>query len=150
MSDFEREIVRTLNSFFSEQSIPGFAYRLKQARFNSQYVDLIADSLDPRYYLAIECKSIKSKKLYFSQHFHYDKNGVHQVDLISVFLEKTGRRGYLAVEFRGGAGRPNEAYLLPWHRVRDMYLSESGISKEEFRDGISLARVSQKYVLESI
>ena len=104
MSDFEREIVHCLNRFFKTHHIQGFAYRLKQHKFTSQYVDVLVDSLNPSYYLSIECKSIIDKKLYFSQHFHADKNNVHQVDAISDFLSKTGRTGY----WRLNSGRARE------------------------------------------
>lgn len=117
MSDFERDIVKCFNEYFERTGAKGYAYRLKQSRFITQYVDVLSDSLDPRYYLAIECKSLKGKKLYFTQHFHEDKDGVHQVDAISEFIHKTGRQGFLAVEFRAGAGKPKEAYLLPWDLV---------------------------------
>src|SRR5512136_2443155 len=99
MSDFERRMVHCMNRFFTTHHIQGYAYRLKQYKFTNQYVDILVDSLNPAYYLSIECKSIIDKKLYFSQHFHSGKNNVHQVDAISDFLAKTGRIGYLAVEF---------------------------------------------------
>lgn len=150
MSDFEREIVHCLNSFFEECGVAGFAYRLKQARFNTQYVDVIVDSLDPRYYLAIECKSLKGNKIYFTQHFHKDKNGMHQVDSITDFLARTGRRGYLAVEFRGGSGKANEAYLLPWDTITTEYTSGPGIAREQFRDGICLERSKSGYTLAGL
>lgn len=152
MSDFERDIVHCFNQFFAVQNIKGFAYRLKQSKFSSQYVDVLVDSLDPRYYLAIECKSIKGKKLYFTQHFHKDKEDVHQVDAISKFLYNTGRRGYLAVEFRGGPGRPKEAFLLKWDEVRRLYESDDspGISLETFREGIPLVRNARGYLLEAL
>jgi Holliday junction resolvase len=152
MSDFERDIVHCFNHFFTVQNIKGFAYRLKQSKFSSQYVDVLVDSLDPRYYLAIECKSIKGKKLYFKQHFHEDKENVHQVDAISDFLHKTGRRGYLAVEFRGGSGRPKEAFLLRWDEVVRHYESSDspGISIDTFREGIPLVRSVPGYLLETL
>ncbi|MDD4567592.1 MAG: hypothetical protein PHU37_06790 [Methanoculleus chikugoensis] len=74
------------------------------------------DSLDPRYYPAIECKSISGKKIYFSQHFHFDKNNVHQIDAITDFIRKTGRRGFLAVEFRFGAGGRRRCTSCPGTR----------------------------------
>jgi len=150
MSDFEREMVHCLNSFFDDAGVAGFAYRLKQARFNTQYVDVIVDSLDPRYYLAIECKSLKGNKIYFTQHFHKDKNGMHQVESISDFLLRTGRRGYLAVEFRGGSGKPNEAYMLSWDTIRTAYAGCPGISRDEFREGIPLARSKSGYTLSGL
>jgi Holliday junction resolvase len=150
MSDFEREIVHCLNRFFKTHHIQGFAYRLKQSRFTSQYVDVLVDSLNPSYYLSIECKSIIDKKLYFSQHFHLDKNKVHQVDAISDFLKKTGRIGYLAVEFRQGPGKASEGFLIPWPFVVEHFKTNKGITVEEARSCIVLARCKDGYLLESM
>ena len=150
MSDFEREIVHCLNRFFKMHHIQGFAYRLKQHKFTSQYVDVLVDSLNPSYYLSIECKSIIDKKLYFSQHFHADKNQVHQVDTISDFLIKTGRIGFLAVEFRQGPGKASEAFLIPWPVVIEHFRANQGITIDDARSGIVLARSKDGYLLESL
>ena len=150
MSDFEREIVHCLNRFFKTRHIQGFAYRLKQYKFNSQYMDVLVDSLNPTYYLSIECKSIIDKKLYFSQHFHSDKKNVHQVDAISDFLARTGRIGFLAVEFRQGPGKASEAYLIPWASVVEYFRNNKGITIDDARSCISLARSKDGYVLESL
>ena len=150
MSDFEREIVHCLNRFFKTHHIQGFAYRLKQSRFTSQYVDVLVDSLNPTYYLSVECKSIIDKKLYFSQHFHSDKNKVHQVDAISDFLTKTGRIGYLAVEFRQGPGKASEGFLIPWPVVVGHFRANKGITIEDARSCIALTRSKDGYLLESL
>jgi Holliday junction resolvase len=150
MSDFEREMVACLNRFFGESRRQGFAYRLKQHKFSTQYVDVLVDSLDPRYYCAIECKSIRGKKLYFSQHFHSDRNQVHQIDAISAFLARTGRRGYLAIEFRFGSGKAREAYLIPWEALVRFYRSAPGIGIEEFRSFITLPRTPGGYLLREL
>lgn len=147
MSDFERDVVQCLNRLFEEHHIRGFAYRLKQHKFSSQYVDVLSDSLDPRYYLAIECKSIKDRKLYFSQHFHNNREQIHQIDLITSFLERTGRRGYLAIEFRFGSGRMREAYLVPWKRLLELYRTTQGIDLETARGTIALGRSGEAYRL---
>ena len=150
MSDFERDIVHCMNNFLGNAGIAGFAYRLKQAKFNAQYVDVLVDSLDPRYYLAIECKSIRGKKLYFTQHFHQDKNNTHQVESIAEFVRKTGRRGFLAVEFRAGSGRAKEAYLMPWDEVIARFRSDAGISLEAFRASVPLERNGDTYILPAL
>jgi Holliday junction resolvase len=150
MSDFEREIVHCLNRFFKTHHIQGFAYRLKQHKFTSQYVDVLVDSLNPSYYLSIECKSIIDRKLYFSQHFHSDKNNVHQVDAISDFLLKTGRIGFLAVEFRQGPGKASEAFLIPWQVVVGHFRDNKGITIDDARTGIALTRSKDGYLLESL
>jgi Holliday junction resolvase len=150
MSDFEREIVHCLNCFFKTHHIQGFAYRLKQHKFTSQYVDVLVDSLNPSYSLSIECKSIIDKKLYFSQHFHADKNKVHQVDAITDFLAKTGRIGFLAVEFRQGPGKASEAFLIPWPVVVDHFRANKGITVKEARSCTVLAKSKDGYLLESL
>jgi Holliday junction resolvase len=150
MSDFEREIVHCLNRFFRTHHIQGFAYRLKQHKFTSQYVDVLVDSLNPSYYLSVECKSIIDKKLYFSQHFHADRNKVHQVDAISDFLSKTGRIGFLAVEFRQGPGKASEAFLIPWAVVVDRFRANRGITIDDARSCIALERSKDGYILESL
>ncbi len=148
-NDFEREMVICMNRYFTEHRMRGFAYRLKQAHFNTQYVDIIVDSLDPAFYLAIECKSLKGKRLFFTSNFHKDKNGVHQVDNISGFLKYTGRRGFLAAEFRG-IGPKNEAYLLPWEQVLEFFGTQASITLDEFRKGIPLERMPYGYHLTSL
>ena len=150
MSDFERDIVHCLNRYFATHHRQGFAYRLKQHKFSTQYVDVLVDSLDPRYYLAVECKSISGKKLYFTQHFHVDRKKIHQVDAISEFLSRTGRTGFLAVEFRFGAGTPKEAYLVPWDLVRQHFAKNEGISLDHCRAAIVLSRSGEEYTLESL
>ncbi|MDD1670115.1 MAG: Holliday junction resolvase [Methanomicrobiales archaeon] len=150
MSDFEREMVACLNRFFEAGKRQGFAYRLKQSKFSTQYVDVLVDSLDPRYYCAIECKSIRGKKLYFSQHFHSDRNHVHQIDAIGAFLARTGRRGYLAIEFRFGSGKAREAYLIPWEALVRFYGEAPGIGIEEFRSFIPLSRTPEGYLLRRL
>ena len=147
MSDFEREMVACLNRFFESGKRQGFAYRLKQHKWSTQYVDVLVDSLDPRSYCAIECKSIRGKKLYFSQHFHSDRNGLHQVDAIGAFLARTGRRGYLAIEFRFGSGKSREAYLIPWEALVRFYRTAPGIGIDEFRGFICLQRTPDGWIL---
>jgi Holliday junction resolvase len=126
MSDFEREIVRCLNRFFKTHHIEGFACRLRQRRATGQYGDVLVDSLNPSFYLSVECKSIPDKKLYFSQHFPVNRNKVHEVDGIPDFLTKTGRTGYLAVEFRKGPGKAGGAFLIPWPVVIGHYVADKG------------------------
>jgi Holliday junction resolvase len=150
MSDFERDVVACFNRFFEEQNMRGFAYRLKQHKFSTQFIDVLVDCLDPHYYLAIECKSIRGKKLYFSQHFHLDRNKVHQVDAISAFLARTGRKGFLAIEFRFGSGKTREAYLIPWERVAALYTTTQGISIDEFRECLALRRSGDVYHLPEL
>ncbi|MDO5843745.1 MAG: Holliday junction resolvase [Methanocorpusculum sp.] len=146
-NSFEREVVICLNTYFTRNRKKGFAYRLKQSTFNTQYVDIIVDSPDREFYLAVECKSLKGEKLYFTSNFHKDKDGVHQIDNISGFVNYTGRKGFLAVEFRG---RKNEAYLMPWKTVLEFFDKQASIPIEEFRKWIPLTRVAGGYTLESL
>lgn len=150
MSDFEREIVHCLNRFFLMHHIQGFAYRPGRHRFTGQYGDVLADSLNPSYYLSIECKSIIDRKLYFSQHFPVDRNKVHQVDAISDFLAKTGRTGYLALEFRQGPGKAGEAFLIPWPVVTRYFGTSKGITIDDARSCIVLAGSKDGYLIESL
>ena len=151
MADFERDMVHCLNRYFEDNGLKGYAYRLKQSKYNTQYVDVLVDSLDPRYYLAVECKSLKGKKIYFKQHFHEDKDKVHQIDAIWDFIGKTGRRGFLAVEFRGGSGKANRAFMIPWQTVLRIRETDPGISLEDIaREGVELKRSKGGYVLEGL
>ena len=149
MSDFEREIVNCLNRFFKTRHMQGFAYRARQQKPAGRTIGILVDSLNPKYNLAIECKSIIDKKLYFSQHFPAVKNNLHQVDAVAEFLAATGRAGYLALEFRQEPGT-SEAFLLPWPVVVSHFRENKGISIGGARGGIALPRSKAGYVLEDI
>ena len=102
MADFEWALAAALNSFFEREGVQAIAYRLKQSRFASQLVDILVDSRNPEYYLAIECKSLdarKTKSLYFKQHFS-SAAGNHQLERETEFIIRSGRKGILAVELR--------------------------------------------------
>ncbi|MCQ2376608.1 MAG: Holliday junction resolvase [Methanocorpusculum sp.] len=144
-NSFERDMVICMNRYFTEHRMRGFAYRLKQSTYNTQYVDIIVDSREPGYYLAIECKSLLGTRLSFSSNFHKDKDGVHQIDNISGFIQYTGRDGYLAAEFRGG--KKNEAYLMPWKLVLEYFDSAASIPIDAFRRCICLERINGGYRL---
>lgn len=121
MAEFEWELVRAFNTFFEEERIEAIAYRLRQARFSAQHMDVLVDSRYPEYYLAIECKSLATEgPLYFKQHFPPD-----QIDRESRFVELSGRTGLLAVEFRGGKGRSKSAHLIPWSVLKE--IRDSGV-----------------------
>lgn len=127
MGDFEWALVNALNSFFERDGIAAIAYRLKQSRFASQLVDILVDSRNPEYYLAIECKSVdarKTKTLYFKQHFS-KAAGAHQMSRETDFITRSGRQGILAVELRHGPGQPRSAHLVPW-----------GLAFRSFEDGL--------------
>ncbi len=151
MPDFEWELVAALNRFFEAEGIRGVAYRLKQSRYTPQVVDLLVDSPHPRYYLAVECKSLdarKAKTLYFTQHFS-TACGVHQIERIDRFIESSGRCGVLAVELRRGAGKPKSAHLIPWPTVMESFRSERpGIPVEEIEAIPALDRRNGTYRID--
>ena len=155
MSNFERELVKSFNGFFKQRGIDAIAYRMKQHRFSQQMLDVLVDSSDRGLYLGIECKSISTSKgaaaLYFSQHFSVDKKGEHQVAKMQKFIRRSGRIGYLAVELRGGSGKPKTAYFIPWPDVWRRYSSgQPGFSTEEIRGINPIARNDGKYALEGL
>lgn len=145
MTEFERDLVKSFNAFFESNGVKAIAYRRKQHRFSSQVVDVLVDSLNPGYYLAIENKSISTAKgarsLYFSQHF-----GSDQVPRLNDFLERSGRRGYLAVELRRGTGKKRQAFVLPWSDVAERWRSEDpGFPVDEIREYSELKRSEGLY-----
>jgi hypothetical protein len=105
VSDFKQEIVHWPNRFFRTHYRKEFACRFKQQKFGAQYADVLVDSPDPRYCLAIGCKSISDKKPCFTRYFQSDRNKVRKADSITGFPAKTGRTGFPAIEFRFGTGK---------------------------------------------
>lgn len=145
MTEFERDLVNCLNKYFEKNNIQAIAYRRKQHRFSSQFIDILVDSLDPDYYLAIENKSISiskgTKKLYFSQHF--SKN---QIVKIKNFLDRSGRTGYLAIELKRGRGKPRLAYIVPWKKIQKKVDEEVvGIGLEEIKEYPRIQRIQGEY-----
>lgn len=150
MTDFEHVLVNSFNAYIEENGIRAISYRLKQHRFTSQFLDVLVDSLNPDLYLGIECKSISVDKganaLYFSQHFTVDKKGIHQIERISDYLNKSGRRGFLAVELRMGAGHGREAYMVPWEDLKKKYLTQNlKLTLEDIRSFPEIKRDGQDY-----
>jgi hypothetical protein len=133
--------------------VAGIAHRKKQHRYSSQLCDILVDSANPAFYLAIEAKSVKTastNKLYFSQHFSESNDG-HQVDRISRFVDRSGRTGYLFVELKRGTGYPRRAFLVPWPVVHDLYdEGEAGISLDMVRDHIEVERDGQQYCIDQV
>ncbi|MEA1985807.1 MAG: hypothetical protein U9N13_09195 [Euryarchaeota archaeon] len=156
MTEFERVLVRSFNTFFEMENIKGIAHRLKQHRFTPQFLDVLVDSLNPDYYLGIECKSISVEKganaLYFTQHFTVDNKGAHQIDRISDFLRRSGRTGFLAVELRHGPGCARKAHIIPWNELHQRFHTD-GVLKytvEEIQDYPEILRHGEQYVIEPI
>ncbi len=152
MTEFERALVDAFNRFFDATDVSGIAYRRKQHRFSSQFVDVLVDSLHPEFYLAIENKSVKTdatNKLYFSQHF--SDNGTHQVDRITNFLDRSGRTGYLAVEIKRGRGKPRRAFLVPWDSLHDRYTGdEPGIHLDALEEFPEIEREGGDYRIDTL
>ncbi|MDY6788710.1 MAG: hypothetical protein SVV03_01975 [Candidatus Nanohaloarchaea archaeon] len=153
MSGFERGLVKAFNRYFEESHTDGIAYRRKQHRFSSQFLDVLVDSEDPRFYMGLEGKSLKTKSantLYFSQHFS-EANDTHQVRRISDFLERSGRRGFLAVELRRGPGRPKRAFLIPWEVVdRKFETGAVGLPVEDIKGFPEIKRDGGQYGLSEV
>ena len=150
MTEFERLLVNSFNNYIEEKGIKAISYRLKQHRFTPQFLDVLVDSLNPDLYLGIECKSISVEKganaLYFTQHFTVDKRGVHQIERISDYLNKSGRRGFLAVELRMGTGCSREAYIIPWEILKKKYLGQDlKLTVKEIRDFPEIRRDGKDY-----
>lgn len=155
MITLERELVKSFNIFFEENKIKGIAYRIKQHKFSGQFLDILVDSLDPNYYLGIECKSISTEKgaasLYFSQHFSRDKNGEHQIERISKFLERSGRKGLLVVELREGTGKPRQAHAIKWKAIEErFYNNKPGFKVEEIKQFPKLLRTKGHYHIDEL
>lgn len=150
MTEFEHMLVNSFNAYIEENRIRAISYRLKQHRFTPQFLDVLVDSLNPDLYLGIECKSISVEKganaLYFSQHFTVDKNGTHQIERISNYLNKSGRRGFLAVELRLGPGHGREAYMIPWNDLEKKYFAQDlKLTLQEIRNFPEIKREGKDY-----
>jgi len=115
----ESQLVKDLKAYMKKD---GIAFRLKQSRFISQIVDVLIDSWKYGYFCC-ECKSTKYKKaykIYFSSNFKNTKTG-HQVENISQFVQRSGRKAFLIVELRFGRGKRNSYYKIPWKVVQKRF-----------------------------
>ncbi|MDY6771186.1 MAG: hypothetical protein SV186_04485 [Candidatus Nanohaloarchaea archaeon] len=148
MTDFERELVKAFNRYFDDSGLEGIAYRRKQHRFSSQFLDILVDSPYDDYYLGVENKSLKTSKnntLYFSQHFS-EANDRHQVERITEFLNRSGRKGFLAVELKRGRGKARKAYLVPWEVVDRKYETGAvGLPIDTIQDFPQIERDGAEY-----
>ena len=153
MGDFEWSMVNSLNSFFQKEGIAAIAYRLRQSRFSTQLADILVDSKTPEYYLAIECKSLdtrKTRSLYFKQHFS-TAAGAHQIERETDFITRSGRQGILAVELRHGAGKSRTAHLVPWGLIFDRYREgEAGVTLQEIQVNPPLGRKGGAYEISRL
>jgi Holliday junction resolvase len=143
---FETQLVHAFQNYFIENNIKAIAYRYRQLLWCGQFADIAVDSASNEYYLGVECKSIQTKKLYFGK-VHFQEN---QVQRLTEFLDISGRKGYLGLEFRH-RGMKSEGYLIPWTFVKEVYdTGEKGIVKDDFVgvDGVvHLERGKNVYVI---
>jgi hypothetical protein len=153
MNSFELAMVAALNTFFERDGIAAIAYRLKQAPFAAQFMDILVDSKTPEYYLAIECKSLdarKTRSLYFKQHFSSAAGG-HQLDRETEFITRSGRQGILAVELRHGAGKARTAHLVPWGQIIQCFSAgRAGLTLAEIVDNPPLERKGGAYSISRL
>lgn len=153
MPDFEWALAAALNAFFKKDGIPAIAYRLKQSRFSTQFMDILVDSKIPEYYLAIECKSLdarKTRSLYFKQHFS-TAAGAHQLARETEFITLSGRQGILAVELRYGAGKSRTAHLVPWGQIYQRFSAgKAGLSLRDIETNPPLERKEGSYLISRL
>lgn len=153
MNSFELAMVAALNTFFEKEGVAAIAYRLKQAPFAAQFMDILVDSKTPEYYLAIECKSLDARKtasLYFKKYFS-SASGAHQLDRETEFITRSGRQGILAVELRHGAGRARTAHLVPWGQIFQCFSAgRTGLTLQEIEDNPPLERKGGAYSISRL
>lgn len=159
----EAGMVNAINRFFKEQNLQGIAYRRKQHRFTSQFLDIMVDTAEDHLPdIAIEHKSFKtssSRKLYFSQHFSSDTDGsfldaTHQIERVHEFGKRSGYKLFLAVEVGRGRGKSKRLFILPWDIVLHEYRAWdndeedciAGFSQEWMEaEGIEVERDGQEW-----
>ena len=65
---------------------------------------------------------------------------------ITHFLDRSDRRGLLAVELRRSRPQPNEVYIIPWHEVMHYYLNGyNGLSFDRIREYERLKKEASHY-----
>ena len=110
--NYQGVLVTKLNKLFNNTCVTAIAFRLKQAKFTSQFCDVLVDSKIKQLYLAIECKSTKNyiNKFYLSVYFKRN-----QIVRFSNYIEKSGRNGFLYIKY-------NRKYsFIPWDIVKDLH-----------------------------
>lgn len=149
MTEMESTLVRAFNFYFQKNNISALAYRLFQSRYSrGQMIDFIIDSSEPKYYCAIEAKSMDASKVgtfNFKSRFDTTEKGF-QLDREYAYCKLTGRKGFLAIEMRFGAGKPRECYFLPLEEVYKKYQTgEKSLKTKEIREFPRLERKKGKY-----
>lgn len=105
-NNLESVLVNLFNKKFNREGINAIAYRIRQAKFSTQFCDVLVDSRLKSYYLAIECKKIKSLHFYFSSYFRKD-----QIERFTAFITSSGRKGYLVTSYQ------KKICMIPWEYV---------------------------------
>jgi len=100
MNKFENWALLKFRKVIEQKKQLAVIYRLKQSRFCSQVCDLLVDSRNTNYYLAIECKHRKDKiSLSFSGDFSESKEG-GQLERLETFCQLSGRKGIILFRSR--------------------------------------------------
>lgn len=140
MTQMESALVNCFNSYFQKNNIMAFAYRQYQSKYGrGQVVDILVDSLDKNFYLAIEAKSMDATKngtFNFKSRFDTSKDGF-QLEREIAFCKLTGRTGILALELRLGAGKSRECYMIPLIDVYNFWKSGE--------KSLKVTKVTEKY-----
>jgi hypothetical protein len=99
----EAELVRKLNLKFEIEGIIAHAYRNPQLRRRAQNCDISVDSMNRKWFLAIEVKAIKKGEyLNFKKFFTTDKYGVHQLERLCTFALECDRIPIVVLFVRNG------------------------------------------------
>jgi hypothetical protein len=153
----ENEIVKALNFFYHSNNIKAYAYRFPQSErkmqkgVSNQPCDILSDSSNSKYYIAIEAKSMdisdKNQNLNFKSRFTCTNN-IHQLEHESFFCELTGRTGWLVIELRRGAGKPRKCHVIDLNSVCHKYKAgEKSLKLVEILTSPEINRVGGKYVV---
>ena len=129
-TSFELQLLKALNGRIAADGVDALALRWPLSKFAHQPIDIIVDSEDMNHYLAIECKSIKRANkagLYLSSHFSQKVRG-DQFKAETEYIQRSGRRGFCAVELWSSAG--NTCHIIPWDGLIQVF--------GEGRPGLSL------------
>ena len=133
-------VVRHINNHINAN---GFAYRLPQMKRRLQVCDVMVDSNDPNWFLAIEVKTVRgSMPLNFKSAFTIDKRGEHQLDRLCEFAKKTHRTPIIWL-FRRDV-RKNKQVVFFANEVRVLWMAgkksllasddqDIGMTVEEFK-----------------
>ena len=153
MTQMEANLVNSLNSFFIKENIKAFAYRQYQSKFGrGQVADILCDSLDKRFYFMIEAKSMNTSKgvktFNFKARFDESKEGF-QLERENAFCDLTGRKGFLVLELRNGAGKSRDCYFIPLDKVYSLWKSgEKSLKMKDIINYKKLKREKGKYIID--